>query len=354
MRTAIDAVHRWAGGVLGLALALLGLSGALLLWKSWWIGLPGARPGLLPDRGQVEAMIAAAEELEARHLLLPSDGFGLAEVRLGGGAGAYLAPDGQVVSAWASRWARPELWLFDLHHELLAGEAGHTLVGLLGIAGLAFVATGLVLWWPSRRHFRPRPLPGRLTRPQILRHHRDLGAAIAPLLLLLFLTGAMLALRPFAAFLLAPLSRPSEVEAWLQPPPPPPPAATARNWPEILAAAEDAFPDGQLRIVSWPKRPGDHLVLRLRQPAEWHANGRTTLWFAPGGTRPVQVRDALAAPAAVRAFNLVWPVHTGRVGGLPLRLLLTLAGLALTLLGALAMASFWSGGGLLRGRRGPR
>jgi uncharacterized iron-regulated membrane protein len=88
----------------------------------------------------------------------------------------------------------------------------------------------------------------------------------------------------------------------------------------------------------------------MRQPAEWHANGRTTLWFAPGMTNPVQMRDALAAPTAVAASNLLWPVHAGKIGGLAWKMLLTAAGLALTLLGTLALGSFWSAG---RSRNSP-
>jgi uncharacterized iron-regulated membrane protein len=340
VRTLLDVAHRWSGAVLGLLLAALGLSGTLLLWKAWWIGLPGARPGAAPDPAQTLALVQSADSLGARHLVLPSADFGLARIGLGGEAGAYLAPNGRVIARWTSSVERPELWLFDLHHELLLGEAGHTAVGFLGFAGLAFVVTGLLLWWPHRRRFEARALPRRLSRPAILRHHRDLGILAAPILVLLFLTGALLALRPVADVLLAPLSPRAEVEAW-QSPPPPILASGPIDWPATLAAARAAFPEAAPRVLVWPARPGDPLVIRLRQPAEWHANGRTTLWFAPGSRDPVQVRDALAAPRAIAWFNAAWPLHAGLVGGLAYRLLLTAAGLALTLLGLLAAISFW-------------
>ena len=35
-------LHRWAGGVIGLLLAVLGLSGTILVWEGEWISLPGA------------------------------------------------------------------------------------------------------------------------------------------------------------------------------------------------------------------------------------------------------------------------------------------------------------------------
>ena len=35
----VDLLHRWAGGTIGVVLALLGLSGTILLWKDSWIGV---------------------------------------------------------------------------------------------------------------------------------------------------------------------------------------------------------------------------------------------------------------------------------------------------------------------------
>ena len=34
-------LHRWAGGIVGLLLAVIGLSGTVLVWEEYWIGLPG-------------------------------------------------------------------------------------------------------------------------------------------------------------------------------------------------------------------------------------------------------------------------------------------------------------------------
>ena len=38
----LDLLHRWTGGLIGLVLALLGLSGAILVHRDDWIGLPHA------------------------------------------------------------------------------------------------------------------------------------------------------------------------------------------------------------------------------------------------------------------------------------------------------------------------
>jgi uncharacterized iron-regulated membrane protein len=66
-----------------------------------------------------------------------------------------------------------------------------------------------------------------------------------------------------------------------------------------------------------------------------------------GDGRALMVRDAPAAPLAVRAQHALYPLHAARLAGnamaLPLRLVLTLAGLGMTLLGSLAVLSFWRG-----------
>ena len=52
-------------------------------------------------------------------------------------------------------------------------------------------------------------------------------------------------------------------------------------------------------------------------------------------------RDALAMPGGAQAFNMAFPIHASKVGGWAWRVLLTVSGLALTMLGSFAVWSFW-------------
>ena len=284
MRRVLTLLHRWLGGIVGLGLAVLGLSGAALLWKPWWV-MVGQDPRA-PDDAEMLAIIAAGDTLGASYVTLPSEEFGVAQAGLPGGGGAYLGHDGTVLARWESVWDRPETVLFDLHHHLLMGETGELISGWLGIAAAAFCFTGLILWWPTRRTFQWRALPARLTRPAIIRHHRDIGVVLALPILLAALTGAMMVLKPLGQTLLAPLSPAGEVEAW-QAKPPAPAASTPADWPAILGAARTRFPDGQARMIIWPKAPGAAVTVRLRRPQEWHPNGRTTITTAGDGTVPM-------------------------------------------------------------------
>lgn len=341
MRAVLVLAHRWLGGLVGIGLAVLGLSGAALLWKPWWAGV--ALDARVPTESETLAIITAGEKLGAGYVTLPSGEFGVAQAGLPSGGGAYLAHDGTLLAKWASTWDRPETFLFDLHHHLLMGETGELISGWLGIAATAFCITGLILWWPTRRTFRLKALPSRMTRPAIILHHRDIGVVLALPILLAGLTGAMMVLKPLGQALLGPLSPASEVAAWQAKPPAPPTAATP-DWPAILAAGRKRFPDGTVRMIVWPKAPGGTVTIRMRRPQEWHPNGRTTLTLAGDGT-VLMARDAPAAPLAVRAQNALYPLHSARMAdspmALPLRIVMTLAGLGLALLGSLAVVTFW-------------
>ena len=344
MLKVLDLIHRWTGGFVGVVLAVLGLSGALLVWRDDWIGLPHARDPLVADPAAIGA--ATARLLDGatggESLIYASNRLGLIQLRLSEGAGAYADQSGTIVTRWASLSERPELWLFDLHHHLLAGHTGETITGIAGLCALLFAVTGAILWWRTRRTFRLRALPKRLTRPAIVWHHRDLGIVVAPLLMLAALTGTAMVFRPVADFLLSPLGRPGMIEAALKPPRfAAGPLAPALDWRRIVAEAHARFPDAQIRILSLPKKPGDPIAVRMKRAAEWLPNGRSSVWFDPATGAVLGTRDALAMAPAAQAFNMAYPIHSAKVGGLAWRVVVSLTGLSLALLGSLAVWSFW-------------
>jgi uncharacterized iron-regulated membrane protein len=340
MRTGLSLVHRWLGGLVGLGLAMIGLTGTLLLWKPYWVAV--AQTQRAATAPEIRAITATAERLGASYLVLPSDEFGVAEAGLANEGGAYIAHDGEVLAQWMRAWDRPETLLFDLHTSLLMGHDGETIVGWLGLALMLFVITGSILWWRTRKTFGWRLVPARFTRPAIIRHHRDIGVVLALPLLLLATTGALMLLAPLAGAVLAPLSPAAEVAAWEAAPPKT--SGTAPHWPGLLDTARARFPAAEPRLLIWPDGPGEPAQIRMRQPSEWLPNGRTTLWFGGDG-QVLKVRDATVAPLAVRVESALYPLHSAQLTGsraaLPLRLVLTLAGLGLTLLGSLAVVTFW-------------
>jgi len=340
----LDLLHRWTGGLIGLVLAVLGLSGALLVHKDAWVILPHASDAQVKDS---EVIARTVERVMSDPLHRPEmisfagPNFGLDRLRFANDSGAYITQTGDLVTRWDSQWQRPELWLFDLHHHLFAGDAGETVIGIAALLGLFFVVSGVILWTRTRKTFEFRLLPKRLSRPAVVRQHRDLGVIAAPLLLLALLTGSILVFRPLAALILGP-SAPAQIDASLKPPRiAPMPLGTSLDWRAMIATAHARFPTAELRSLSLPRKNSGLITLRMKKPEEWLPNGRTTLWFRADNGRLVAARDASRLPAAVKVYNILYPLHAAKVGGLAYQLVMTFAGLSLALLGSLTLWSFW-------------
>jgi uncharacterized iron-regulated membrane protein len=329
-------LHRWTGGLIGLLLAVLGLSGTILLWEGEWISLPGAGDPLA-ENVQAIGMIAEREAAAgALRITFASEEIGLHHVARDGGAGSYVNQAGTTVASWSSQWERPELWIFDLHHHLFAGHNGELVAGWAGVFGLLFVITGTILWWRSRRAFRWQIWPKKLQPGPIVSHHRDIGILAAPLLLLSFLSGTGMVFKEVTAAVLSPLGR---MEARSMPPevePAPGPAPIAA----MLVQAKERFPHAELRRLTLPGKPGQAWSVRMRQPFEWTPNGRTALTF-DGNGKLIKVDDPAAGSRAAAINEKLYPLHSGKVGGLAWKLVMTLSGVGLTLLGSLATWSFW-------------
>ena len=329
-------IHRWTGGFLGLLLAILGLSGTILLWEGEWISLPHAGDPLSENVqaiGQISEREAASGALR---ITFASEEIGLHHVARDGGGGAYVAQDGTAVASWASQWERPEFWLFDLHHHLFAGHNGELVAGWAGVFGLLFTVTGAILWWRSRRSFKWQIWPKRFQPGPIVSHHRDIGIVVAPLLLVSFVTGTGMIFDDVYKVLLAPLGQ--GVEAGK--PPEIGPATAPAPVAAMLAEAKQRYPDAELRRLTLPSKPGQPWSVRMRQPFEWTPNGRTTLYF-DGAGKLIRTDDPAQAGKASSVMETFYPLHSAKVGGLAWKLLMTLSGLGLTLLGALATWSFW-------------
>ena len=343
MMKLLDTLHRWTGGLIGLVLALLGLSGTILLYEHLWIGVPGTAD---PLRGDLATIAATTETLMAtpgaQGIIYADTRFGLHQLRIAEGAGAYANQSGEIAARWTSQWERPELWIFDFHHHLFAGDNGEWVIGIAGLCGLFFVISGVILWWRTRRTFQLRLWPKRMSRPAILMHHRDLGVVVAPLLLISIVTGTMMIFRPFALGVVAPFGPVAETAKALETPKyKGGPIAEKPDYTAMLSEARRRFPDAEFRILSLPRKAGDPISLRMKQPAEWLPNGRTTLAFDAATGEVLGVRDALKLAPGAQAFNMAFPIHASKVGGWTWRILLTMSGLAMTMLGSFAVWTFW-------------
>ncbi|MGN8001092.1 PepSY-associated TM helix domain-containing protein [Sphingomonas sp. 22176] len=343
-------LHRWIGAIGGLLLALLGLTGTLLVWRDELTFVPHAGDPVHADPASLAKAVASITSgpKPIDRITFAGDGLGVHQVVFRDGSGAYLSQAGETVAHWSSAWQRPELWLFDLHHRLLIGDTGETITGIAGLVGLFFVVTGILLWWRTRRRFRLRLWPMTMKPGAIVHHHRDLGVVAAPLLLVSLVTGVLMVFPALGGGLLAETrSRPPRVEVRA--------GRGSHDLRPLFEAAAATFPGAEFHRLQWPRKAGAPIALRLRQPFEWTPNGRTFVYADPDTLAIVGREDPATAGAAASIREKLYPLHAAKAGGLLWKLAMTGSGIALTLLGSLAVYAFWrSQWNIQRARRAKR
>ncbi|HWX89179.1 MAG TPA: PepSY-associated TM helix domain-containing protein [Rhizomicrobium sp.] len=349
LRRTLFTVHMWIGLTLGLLLAVLGLSGSLLVYDQaiadFLIPPPHAQtagPPLSLTMLADAAREAAAERgLEGgqMQMILPQKTSDALVVRLGGispmgnmpgmrresrsGLQIFIDPvSGEVLGTRNA--VLPPLLTFahQLHGNFLMGRSGRPLIGWLGVAMCLLGLTGLVLWWPKRGQwkyaFKVR------SEATGLRFHRELHAATGIWMFFVFMA----------------VSYSGLVLAWPQAmgvnPPGRPPAIVANDGKrlgatEAVIAATAAVPGLQARSITFPASPDQPISVN------YLSNGAiaATVLIDPYRGKILAVRDAS------QSF-LAWmrPVHQGSLN-VVWRFLVFLSGLAPALFVTTGLLMWW-------------
>lgn len=336
VRRVCSTVHLWVGLALSAALVVVSLTGSALVFRheidrALNPALLRAAPGSehAPLANVVAAVEAAAPESAPRLIRLARAPDAVHEVWLADGRHVYVDPTtATVLGARGDREGAMNT-LFALHAELLSGETGEQVVGVVGMLTVLLAATGLVLWWPAAptwTRVRKALAVERRRGPWRLNYdlHRAGGFYTSAFLVLVAATGAVLVFYAETGALVRAATGVSE--------PPPPPVAPAGALAPFaldgaLQAARSALPSGEPTFVTLPQKSAAPLVVRLRTPSEWHPNGRSYVYLAPASGRVLRTDDARAAPAGERALHAAYPLHIGAFGG-AVRLLYIFLGLA--------------------------
>ncbi len=215
MRT-LRLVHRRLGLALGLVMALVAVSGGLLLFRGAYErrAYPAlAEPLTVSDRARVADRLDAvlARYPDARLLKLPREGANAFHL--------WMRDDTQVLvhprtGAELDRWtwtSQAPAFVFELHTRLLLGEPGRTLNGAAALLLVFMGLTGLVLWAPRRATaFRLRSaIPPDLSPTALLRAHAAAGAVLLLPVLVFAATGAAIVFYTVAAPALGRARRPA-------------------------------------------------------------------------------------------------------------------------------------------------
>lgn len=339
-RSVAHQFHMWVGGMLALFMVVMAASGSLLLWKEdylRWATPKAAQSVPVRPSSVLAATIDRARSHYGDRLIMvqfATERLSVDQYRLTDG-GAYADPtNGRLIEQWRKNGRFLDI-VFDLHHRLLAGGTGETVIGILGILSFMLVIVGLFLWWPYARLFKPKLIPDRLTRPALLKVHRDMGLVFAVPILLLSVTGTAMIFHDAAKQLLLSLTRenlPVTHKALAKP--------GQIDWRKALAMAEMQFPGAEIRSVSWPKASGEPAQVRLRQNGELTPQGRTVITFDPADMRMLTVTDAMQQPRAIRIFNSFHPLHAGKTWGRTYQIILTIIGVSFLALSVYAFLAF--------------
>ena len=253
----------------------------------------------------------------------------------------WLAPDGARVLREAVWGSYAMTWIYDLHMQLAAGPAWRDVVGWAGLIILVLLLTGLWAWWPKGSWRKALRYKRGASSLRTLRDiHKLAGLASLPLLLMLVVTGVMLALPDQSNAVLSQVTGPVDET--------PSPQSAVKNRPPLsigtaLAIAHRAMPEGRLAWVEAPGQSGGTFMVRIQQPGDPSNRFPHSYVFVDQFSGAVVgLQDSQRASASTIVNNWLHPLHDASLGGIVLRFLVTVVGLVPPVLFAT---------GLLRWRR---
>lgn len=343
MRVALRRVHLWLGLTLGLLFAVIGLTGSALVF---YVGIDeGLHPSIrsdpaAPAPGWGSPVWDRALATGRAAGFDPAGRWSFEATGEGGAIPARYYPpsapgirhpprlmlwfsaDGRRIVRVAPWGGYLMSWLYELHMQLLAGEVGGQVVGWSGVALLVLLVTGVIAWWPRGRWgkalaYKRSAVPIRRLHDL----HKLTGVGAGLLLAIVTATGVTLALPVVKAALFGPAPVPPARSPGGSGPPVPPVRA--------LAVARAVVPDARLVFLDVPGDVAQPYRVRVQVPGDPHRRFPGSYVFVDQrSARVVAVQDIRHAGIGGAINAWVRPLHDGSVGGLPVRILAVLVGIA--------------------------
>ncbi len=370
MRATLVKLHRYVGLSVALFLVVAGLTGSVLAFQtevdSWLnprlfrVKTPGRELSLSTLVSRIEAVVPGAS---VRGITLPNGAHGSLRVSLSARGEASIAQDeifvdgstGQVLGGrlWgAARFDRPHLipFLYRLHYSLhLPGSWGIWLMGGVALAWMLDCFVGFYLTLPRGKPFWKKWRPiwkikrGAGSYRLTLDLHRAFALWLWGILFLLALTSVAFNLngqvfRPVLTALL-----PTSPTIWDKPAPSTLPRQRV-DWDRAAAratgeAARRGWPERSLSRISLAREEGFYLV-RLGQPHQ-AGFGPAAVFVATDTGQILSTERGGEGKAGDVIDALVYPIHSGQIGGLPGRILICLSGLVVAMLSVTGIIVWW-------------
>ncbi len=344
MRRALHSLHRWAGVLLGLMIAALGISGSVLVYRAdierwqtraWRAVEPIGTPRPLDDA--VALALARFPDRELAKIVLPSAADETVQVfvqtprpRTLKEADLHIAYVDPYRGTVVATRAAAQGWLYrlqDFHYALFAEQPGLRVNGAFAGVLLVLAFSGPVLWWPGWRRlggaFRVRARPPKAFWRDL---HALTGVLASVMLLVTAATGLYFAYRSTATAAITLLTGNGAVV-----PPTAPGAGAPAPVEDWLQAVRRGVPGAAVDELRPPRRAGGAASISFRLPGD-HVIGRHRAFVDPGSADLLRVDRFEELPTTARIVGNMGPWHFGSFGGRLSQALWCVAGLASALL----------------------
>ncbi|WP_205800376.1 PepSY-associated TM helix domain-containing protein [Methylomonas sp. Kb3] len=359
------AVHLYLGLSAGLLLAVVGLTGGILVFylemqeilnpELSVVSLPAAEQRHLRS---LDDIVAAAENAKPPDSLFfkvyyPRNAevaykflyFVRDDSKTNSGDGYYIFVDpytAQVkgLQLWHPKdryWGRPLVsFIMQLHWCLLLGKTGATIVSILGAFSILSVLTGLIVWWPLTGKFRQALTFKR--RSGSVRFNFDLhkivgfysGIVLIPVLFSgIYMTQPEridVLVKPFST-----ITRPNAYNGIPETIDSAPPKAGQQtiSLAQVETIVQQSYPAGRLWMLNGPKDRTDVFRVMKRDVDELSRFvGYRDIAVDQYSGEILKVYDSGTSSNADVFYDWQWPLHSGHAFGWPGRILVLLAGLA--------------------------
>lgn len=368
-------LHRWLGVGLGLWFALVGLTGALLVWRDdvdAWLNPalftprvtgPWLEPGQIAELARTQHNLGRVERIRlpdppagGSHVAGGSHRGGVYRLQVrtalsrveSGRIEAFIDAAGgdllgtRSLERLAVSRADAMRALYEFHRNILLGEPGSNFVGIAGFLLMASAITGAVMTWPRSRA-RLRRLLAIQWRANVTRLlfdvHRVSGTVIAVVLLLTTCTGATLVYLNYVREMVGWISRvePIPVLPFRQG------AADAEplSLQALVGRVAATFPAHRVTEVRLSERGLTGTLFQLRAAGDVHRLGDTIVWMHPVSGELLAERSGRTRSAGESFMHWLLPLHVGSAFGTPGLVAMFAAGLAPLLLVATGLWVWW-------------
>lgn len=335
-------VHAWLGLYVGSMILLLSLSGSIIVFRDELDQLVNPELFKVSHSSNTISLDSVIEKVKGAypnytvyHVRL-SGAQSVVEVKIkpekkkaGKGKSSDLDVYVDPVTGDINGARAPETGIVDtvtkLHTNLLAGKVGRWIVGIFGLALLAMLIVGLMIYPSFMKKQSVTNIRWREGARKVSADwHKLLGLVSVPLNLVWAITGITLAMLPY--FLEVTVGKPNETFAKAH--------AIERpislgnlSYTEIVSAVKTNFPEGNIHTIRHARDEG-FIEIKLDYQKPFLKSDASRVYIDVQKKELISQFDPRIASVATKLFFAQKPIHYGTFGGVWTKILYSLFGLS--------------------------